>query len=238
MMKDFIIKTGAKLIVTDYNHISLNQDDFWMNEYTDNYLVYDKANRFDKSDKIIKRDNLGHNIGDIFHYIYNNYHELPDIMIFCKGDVIPRHCGKEKFDSIINNTTFTPIQNYIREAPKYTNSCYAFVSEDDFYHEKPIEVNSTVSRIHKSKYVFSYQSLLSEIFEDSYVDKYISFGPGGNCIIPKTDALKFNKFFYETMLKFTSWTTIPGESYLLERGLPTIFSSNFKIRKTYKNDNN
>jgi len=25
-MKDFIIKTGAKLIVTDYNHISSNQE--------------------------------------------------------------------------------------------------------------------------------------------------------------------------------------------------------------------
>ena len=71
-MKDFIIKSGAKLIITDFNHLPKNPKDFWMNKYTNNYLVYDKANRFDKSDKIIKRDNLGHNIGDIFHYIYNN----------------------------------------------------------------------------------------------------------------------------------------------------------------------
>lgn len=73
-MKDFIIKSGAKLIITDFNHLPKNPKDFWMNKYTNNYLVYDKANRFDKSDKIIKRDNtfpkyLRDNINSFKHLI-------------------------------------------------------------------------------------------------------------------------------------------------------------------------
>ena len=238
-MKDNkIITTGAKLIITDFNHLPENPKDFWMNEYTDNYIVYDKAHRFNETNKIIHKENLGSNIHEIFEFIYSHYDKLPEIMIFCKGNVFPRHCSEEKFKKIINNTELTPIQNYIRNTPKYSPNIYAYVDDNDLYYEKPIEVNTTVNRIHKSKYIFSYSQLLDEIFEDSYVGEYICFAPGANYIITKNDALKFNKNFYKTMLGFISWTTIPGESYLFERALFTIYGSDFIIKNKYKNNNN
>ena len=41
------------------------------------------------------------NIGEKFDIILNNYDNLPEMVCFVKGDVIPRHCGEEKFSKII-----------------------------------------------------------------------------------------------------------------------------------------
>lgn len=234
-MKEKIIKSGALLVITDYNFLPDKIEESWVYEYTDNYLIYDKAHRYVESDKIKHQPNVGANIYDIFDFIFNNYNNLPEIVIFCKGNVIPRHCGIEKFKNIINNTEFTSIENYIREAPTYKQGIYAFVDELDGYHEKPIEVNATVANIHKSNYIFNYNDLLNDIFENSLVGEYIRFAPGGNYIIPKKDILKYNKNFYETMRNYVSWHHKPGEAYLLERAMFTIFKNNFIIREKYKN---
>jgi hypothetical protein len=231
-----IITSGALLVITDYNFLPDNIEESWVYEYTDNFLIYDKAHRYKESDKIKHQINVGANIYDIFDFIFTNYENLPDIIIFCKGNVIPRHCGVEKFKKIINNSEFTTIENYIREAPKYTPGIYAFVDETDGYNEKPIEVNATVANIHKSKYIFNYNDLLNNIFEDSSVGEYIRFAPGGNHILPKKDIIKFNKHFYETMRNYVSWHHKPGEAYLLERAMFTLFNNNFKIREKYRND--
>jgi len=231
-----IITSGALLVITDYNFLPDNIEESWVYEYTDNFLIYDKAHRYKETDKIKHQINVGANIYDIFDFIFTNYENLPEIVIFCKGNVIPRHCGIEKFKKIINNSEFTTIENYIRETPKYTPGIYSFVDETDGYYEKPIEVNATVANIHKSKYIFNYNDLLNNIFENSSVGEYIRFAPGGNHILPKKDIIKFNKHFYETMRNYVSWHHKPGEAYLLERAMFTLFNNNFKIREKYRND--
>ena len=234
-MENKIIKSGAFLVITDYNFLPLNLETSWVNEYSDNYLLYDRAHRFEENDKIKHQVNVGANIYDIFDFIVENYNNLPETTIFCKGNVIPRHCGFDKFKKIINNTEFTTIENYIREAPKYSPNCYAFVDETDAYHEKPIEVNATVARIHHGRDVFSLQQMLDIIYENGVVGEYIRFAPGGNHIIPKKDILKYNKHFYETMREYVSWHVQPGEAYLLERLMFTLFRNNFTIREKFNN---
>jgi hypothetical protein len=234
-MENKIITSGAFLVITDYNFLPDKIEESWVYEYTDNYLIYDKAHRFEESEKIKHQLNTGANIYDIFDFITNNYYNLPEIIIFCKGNVIPRHCGYEKFKSIINNTKFTTIENYIRDHPRHSPNIYSFVDETDAYHEKPIEVNATVANIHKSKYIFNYENLLNDIFENSYVGEYIRFAPGGNHIITKKDILKYNKQFYETMRNYVSWHHKPGEAYLLERAMFTLYNNNFIIREKYRN---
>lgn len=229
------ITSGAFLVVTDFNHLPLDLDTSWVKEYTDDYLIYDRAHRFEESDKIQHQVNVGANIYDIFDFIVNNYEDLPEITIFCKGNVIPRHCGFEKFETVINNTEFTTLENYIRNHPRHSPNIYSFVDETDAYHEKPIEVNATVRRIHKTKYIHSYGDMLNEIFENATVGEYIRFAPGANHIIPKSDILKYNKHFYETMRNYVSWHIQPGEAYLLERALFTLYSNSFIIKEKYHN---
>jgi len=231
---EYKIKTSAKLIITDYGFLEPEIENWWFKTYTDNFLVYDRQHRFTESNKVIHQKNVGCNIYDIFDFVYSNYDNLPEIMIFCKGNVVPRHCGFEKFNSIINNLEFTSIENYIRESPKYQPNIYAYVDEDDGYHENPIEVNNTVNLIHFSKYIFSYEQLLSEIFENPTFSEYIRFAPGGNYIIPKNDILRYNKLFYKTMREYVSWHPRPGEAFLLERALYTIYKNNFEIKNKYR----
>jgi len=234
-MNEKIITSGAFLVVTDFNFLSENIQESWINEYTDNYLIYDRAHRFSENDKVKHQINVGANIYDIFDFIVTNYDNLPEIIIFCKGNVIPRHCGVEKFKKIINNTEFTTIENYSREHSNYYPGAYSFVDDNDGYHENPVEVDATVYRIHKSKYIFTYRDLLNSIFENPKFGDYIRFAPGGNHIIPKKDILIYNKHFYETMRSYVSWHVQPGEAYLLERAMFTLFKNNFTIREQYRN---
>ncbi len=232
---DKIITSGALLVITDYGFLPMDLNESWVTEYTDNYLIYDRLHRFEESVKIKHQKNVGANIYDIFDYIVTNYENLPNTIIFCKGNVIPRHCGFDKFKQIINNTKFTTIENYIRDHPRHSEGIYSFVDETDAYHENPIEVDATVANIHRSRYIFSYRELLNSIFENPTFSSYIRFAPGANHIIPKTDILKYNKHFYETMREYVSWHVQPGEAYLLERALFTLFKNNYIIREKYKN---
>jgi hypothetical protein len=233
-----IIQTGAKLIITDFNMLPTKIEESWVVDFTDNFLIYDRANRYSESEKVKHQKNVGSNIYDIFDFITNNYENLPEIMIFCKGNVIPRHCGIRKFIEISNNTKFTPIENYIRETPPFHDGIYSYVDENDCYFECFTEVNDTVSGRYRSKTFFSYKSLLDEIFENGTHGHYLRFAPGSNYILIKQDVLKYNKHFYETMRDLVSWDVQPGEAYLLERMMFTLFENNFIIKEKYKNDNN
>ena len=112
-MENKIITSGAFLVITDYNFLPDKIEESWVYEYTDNYLIYHKAHRFEESEKIKHQLNTGANIYDIFDFITNNYYNLPEIIIFCKGNVIPRHCGYEKFKSIINNTKLITVPSIL-----------------------------------------------------------------------------------------------------------------------------
>jgi hypothetical protein len=230
-----IINSGAFLVITDFNFLPQDLSESWVEEYTDNYLIYDKAHRYIETDKIKHQKNVGANIYDIFYFIVNNYENLPEITIFCKGNVIPRHCGVEKFKKIINNKEFTTIENYIRDTPKWSKDIYAYVDETDAYHENPREVDFTAAYIHKSRYIFTYNQMLNEIFENPTFGEYIRFALGANHIIPKIDILRYNKKFYETMKEYVSWDVKPGEAYILERVIFTLFNNDFIIKDRFKN---
>lgn len=232
----YLINSNAKLVITDYNFLDDNPEKWWVHNYTDNFLIYDKSHRFEQNEKVIHQKNVGANIYDFYTFVVNNYDNLPEIMIFCKGNVVPRHCGLEKFNNIINNTSFTTIENYIREAPKYKPGIYAYVDENDGYHESPIEVDSTVARIHHGKYIKTFNSMMYFIFENPKFENYIRFAPGANFIVSKKEILRYNHNFYKKMQEFTSWHHKPGEAYILERALIKIFENDFVIKHEFKNN--
>ena len=223
-----------KAIITDYNRLPFNLEECELLKYFDDYLIYDRFHRFEESDKIKHQVDVGVNIYDIFDFIITNYDNLPDISIFIKDDVVPRHCSKEKFEKIIHNTTFTPIENYIRETPRYKAGIYSFVSDNDEYYEAAQEVDYQVRAIHFCKYIFTYRELLHEIFENPEFGYYIKFAPGGNYLIPKENILKYNIDFYKQMRHYVAWAERPGEAYLFERAMCVIFNSNFNIKDKYK----
>lgn len=224
-------------IITDYNHLPNNIEESWISRFVeqdDDYLIYDRADRWQESSHIKKQVNVGENIYDFAYFIVENWNNLPDIMIFVKADVVPRHCGEEKFSKLIESEKYTPIENYVRSVSKYYPGAYAYVDDYDGYWENKREIDYLLSNIHQGRRFLSYKSFLDEVFEDASVSDYIRFAPGGNHLIPRSSVIRYNKYFYEMLKDITSWEVRPGEAFLLERAIYTLYTNDFKIREKYR----
>lgn len=228
------MKSDAFFVITDYNHLPQDLSESWIPKYAKNYLIYDKSGRWEENENVKTQINVGQSVYDMFDYILNNYDNLPEMVCFVKGDVIPRHCGEEKFAKIIHNKEYTSIENYSRVLGLHHPGAYSFVDENDNYHENSNEVNNTVGSIHPGRYFNNYQSFLSEIFENPEFGQYIKFPPGGCHLVPRENILRFNKSFYEDARLWVSWDVRPGEAFLFERAGTTLFTPNWIIKEKYK----
>ena len=207
---------------------SFDNDLSWIPKKTQNYLIYERGlNKIpylgvDKT-KVINSPNLGYNLYDYFSYIIENYNNLNQFTIFCKGNIFPRHVSEDYFDKIANNETFTPFIDVRLHNPKWP---FANLLSDTSY----IELNdSWYLDHHPVKYFHSYNEFLQYCFDDAVLPKYIQFAPGGNYLVPKECILKYPKIFYENLRTFISYTSLPGEAHIIERALQTIWTCNYKI---------
>ena len=219
------------LVVNQYKY-----DISWVNEYTDNYVIYDKGNTEIESDKVIKLPNIGHNIHTYFHYIIENYDNLPDVIIFVKGDIVPRHCKKDKFLKLVNNKEFTSLESY--EDVDTSPGSAMRLTEDGGYMEIN---NSWYVPHHVSRYFNSYNQFLHTIFVNPSIPQWVRFSPGANYIIPKENILKYEKRFYEKLNSFIDYDAspqecggrakIPAECHIIERSLHTIWSQENEVNR-------
>lgn len=184
--------------------ISHWQTDYkWVEEYTNNYEVWDK-----------KKLNVGENIYDILSFIIHSYNELPDVVVFVKDNLFPRYITKEEFDKVAQNTTFTPLLTHNHKT-KFPN---CFYSEDGMFNE----LNSSWYMTHYPvKYFFTYDEFAMK--HGLKIPKWIKFAPGGNYIVPRENILKRSKEFYEKLKSYVSWTTVSGEAHIIERALYDIW---------------
>jgi len=225
------------LVVSDFNWLPKNIKESWVEKYSDNYLIYDRAGRWEETDKIKRQKNVGQNIYDIFDFIVTHYDNLPECTIFCRAAIFfPKgrekplsngNCSVEKFLRLANNKTFTELHDFGREVHvDYASK----MSEDGGFLELN---NSWWFRIHNGKYFKSVNDFLKDIYVNPEIPKYIRFSPGGSYIIPKSNILKHNKYFYERMREYLSWGIIIGEAHMIERCLYTIFTSDCQLRNKY-----
>lgn len=211
------------IVISSYN----NRID-WITEYTDNYLVYEKSDSVVTSEKvagnkIIKTPNVGYNIYDYLTYIIDHYENLPNVVIFAKGNVVPRHVSKEYFDRIINNESFTPILD--RSMHSKSSWPISFF-KDGLFHEIN---NSWYLKYFSTKYFHNYNDFLRFFFKNPKIPFYVKFAPGANYVVPKDSILKFPKIVYENLRLFVSHCQLPGEAHILERGLYNIWTSKFEL---------
>lgn len=204
-----------------------------MPEYTDNYIIYDQSETdiYPKTidlKKVIKNKHTGHNLSDYLTFIIDNYENLPDCTIFAKGNIFPRHITQKSFNKIVNNNTFTPIED------SETNKVYmpaCFFGNGGFNEINNNWFVSTITNRIPEKYVKSYNEFLLFIYENPILPSYIRFAPGGNYIVPKAHITKLPKIFYENLKTIVSYDILPVEAYFTERALYTIWTSDFRINK-------
>lgn len=211
------------LMVSNYN-----ADISWILDYTDNYIIYDRSDtdewikQFDQS-KVIKSKNIGYNFYDYFTFIIDNYENLPDNIIFSKGNIFPRHIDEKYFNKIMNNVFFTPIEDW--ETYK-TIFPISFLSVDGGFNEIN---NSWYLKHFKTKYFKNYNDFLRFIYKNPIIPRYIRFAPGGNYIVQKNQILKIPKVVYRNLRLFISHCQLPGEAHIIERFIYTLWVSNFEL---------
>lgn len=220
---------SPKKIERNFLVVTSHQNDLsWLPAYTDDYLVYDRNENgiypptLDPK-KVIKQPNIGYNIFDYCSYIIDHYDNLPDCVIFMKGNTFPRHVSKEYFERIMNNRYFTPIEDYRMHKP-YWPVCF-FAPDGGF-----CEINNSwFLTQHPTKYFHDYNDFLRFCFKEPVIPPYNRFAPGANYIVPKEHILKYPKVFYENIRTFVSHCQLPGEAHIIERALHTLWTCNFEL---------
>jgi hypothetical protein len=219
------------LVVNQYKY-----DVSWVKDYTNNYMIYDKGNTEVISDKVRSLPNVGHNIHTYLHHIVENYEKLPEVTIFVKGDVFPRHCKKEKFLQVMNNKTFTSLESY--EHVDTSPSSAMRLTSDGGY----LEINNSwYVPHHVSRHFRNYNEFLSTIFKEPVHPEWVRFAPGANYIVPRENIIKYEKRFYEKLISFIDYvptreecinkSDIPAECHIIERALYTIWNGTFEVRE-------
>ncbi len=207
-----------------------NNDVGWIEEYTNNYLIYDKSLSFEPSDKVIQVKNVGYNIYDIAHYIVNYYENLPDMVAFLEGNPFD-HCKKETFNKLIYRTEFTPIEDYSHIPESYahrkdTDGGYMEINNSWYFASHVTTHGAEVNR-----YFHSYNDFLDMMFDNPEHPEWIRFSPGGQYLVPKENILFYSKDFYKKIMGFVNYHRIPSEGHAIERCLYYIFTNKWGEKK-------
>jgi len=224
------MKIQSNFLVVSQYHFDVD----WVEDYTNNYIIYDKGHTMIESENVKHLPNFGHNIGTYMTHIIDNYELLHDVTIFVKGDVFPRHCNQEKFDRVINNETFTSLESY-ESNPE--NGLHVKAADGGY-----MEVDNSwyVSR-HVNRFFNTYKEFMAEMFKNPPRTNFVRFSPGANYIVPKEYIYKYPKSFYEKLNSYIQWVgtpeecsggkeAIPAECHIIERALHTIWTGDFEVK--------
>lgn len=201
----------------------------WLNDYTDDYVIYDRSNTPIKGAIVVP--NMGSDISDKFRYIIDNYDNLPEVVCLIKANLFDYIRPKE-FELIRDNKTFTPILSQwhkevlcdsgMPEPGKpfsfYKDRIYYELNWPSYLKNNPAK-NQPIPLSLDWYFAHPLVKLLG-------IDKmeYIPFAPGSNYILPKENILKHPKSFYEELKSYLDWAIYPGEAMIIERGLYNIWN--------------
>lgn len=195
----------------------------WVPTITDgHYHIYAKK-KIDELgidlEKISMLENVGYNIYAYLKYIVDNYDKMPDIVVFCKNNVFPRHVSRQTFERLALRKVFTAIEEPARWNNRYP---YSMLSCDNGF----LEINNSwYTKYQPRKYFYSFDDLHSFIFRDSCRPRYLRFAPGANYVVPKQNIFLRSRNFYCNLMKFCEHHQFSGESHMIERALFAIWSS-------------
>jgi hypothetical protein len=210
-----------KIVISRYA-----EDLSWIKDYKFDYTIYNKGNPLDDLYSISK-PNIGNNQRDIFEYIEDNYENLPEVITFLQGNPFD-HCKKEKFDKIINNKFFTPIESC--ELDFIKNDCCMLDTNNGY-----MELNNNwYIYMHNNTYNISckypsFDSFMYETFKDYTHLDWIRFTPGSQYIVTKESILYYPKEFWK-YLKDILIRNSMTEGHILERSLWYIFNNKYQSR--------
>ena len=212
-------KPKAKFIISRY------KESFdWINNYTNNYLIYNKGEPILNNSHVINTENIGGNQRDIFKFIYENHNNLPKLMAFIQADPFP-HCKKEIFDKLIYNDVFTPLEYY---GMLPSNTFESRNKEGGF-----LEINNSWyipshNSTHKLKCKYSsFNEFMNKYFKNYVRLEWIRFAPGSQYIIRDTQALYYPRKFWQSLMNELPENNMT-EAHIIERALYYILGNYYE----------
>jgi len=222
-------KSKAFFVLSRYS-----EDVSWITEYTDDYIIYNKGTPIGGCVKELILPNIGNNQRDIFEFIYLNYENLPDFIVFIQAYPFD-HCKKEKFDKIIYNETFTPLESYedIKESSGHKKSDDGqYMERNDSWYIN-CRNNDPLREVRKRdicKYS-TFDEFMHSIFIDYQNLEWIRFSPGSQYLIEKKNALYYPRSFWKHLMNILCKNDMT-EGHILERAMWLIFINKYKIRES------
>lgn len=207
-----------KSILVNYEY-----DPTWIQDFTDDYLIYDRSETPQEwkskipTDKLIETDNLGNADFDRLCYLIDNYENLPEVFLWTKSNLF-KYITPEEFEIVKNSTEFTPLltQNHKTYSDSRGVVCYY---KDGMYYERNDSwyLNEVPS--------FSFRNY-SEFAQEFAIPcpAYIPFAPGGNYILTRERVHRYGKNFYERLANMLPYCQLPGEAHFCERSYYTLWS--------------
>lgn len=215
---------NKKIIISRYK-----EDFSWIKDYPYDYVVYNKGEPIEDNPHILNVEDIGENVRDICHFIWINYDDLPDIMVFLQGYPFD-HCAKKEFDKLIHNEFLTPLEYY----GDYPSNAWERRTPDG----KFLEINNSWYINHfnneykqECKYS-SFDEFMTHYFEDYVALDWVRFPPGAQIIVPKEKVLYYPRKFWETMMNDLN-SQLPTEAHIVERSMWYIMSDIYKPRKEF-----
>lgn len=232
--------------------------------YCKDYLIVDASTEEEtvkalqeKGLNFIHVENTGHNITTYFDYFAEHYEELPEVLCICKGNMIGRHCSKEYFDRVYDNSYFTYLyedrasrMKFAKPGSEYAGNgttdgeeaadrktaekvqvsdIASLVSESQY-----IEENSSWyvdSPSHPHRYFDNFDDLLKFVYKDPVIPRYCLFSPGACFIVRREQIRKHVPAFYRNLNKIMNYAlepNFPSEAHMVERMLPLIFEASYE----------
>jgi len=202
------------------------EDVNWIKEYTDNYVIFNKGEALGDTftEKIV--ENIGGNQRDIFQFIYENYDNLPNLMIFIQAYPFD-HCNKDKFNALIKQGGFASVEAYehIPECNAHkkdkTDGGYTEINNSWY-----IDAHNRHIKDFSCKYS-SYDQFMHSIFKDYSSVPWIRFAPGSQYIIEKRQALNYSKKFWLHLMNVLNKNNMT-EAHIIERACYYIINGTYK----------
>jgi hypothetical protein len=218
-----------------YTVISRYKEDLnWLNNATFQGLIINKGLdvKIGNSDFIIEqRSNYGANQYDLCDYIYQNYEQLPDLMMFLQGNPFD-HCSEHVLYHKVS----------LRQ-PCFLDDA-AFTAKPNSGWRRSLEIDGGFSEKNNSWYIAevnkmvlnkfnfitcqfaTYDEFMSTIFQDYSRLEWLRFSPGSQYIVSSCQCRRYTKNFWKILRDFIP--RLEGmnggvEAHILERALGIIF---------------
>jgi hypothetical protein len=170
-----------KLLISNFNTVPRELIDSWgddwllLDQSTDESVIAELKSMQD--DRVVFAKHVGHNLLDYIDYIVSSYENLPDKLVFAKGNIVPRHIDAQAFKAAVKVGVFAPLYRDLT-APEIKGTQHFPVPNLMFEVNNSWYANKSTHR-----YFTEFDQLMDFLFEDYVGKRFILFNPGACFIV-------------------------------------------------------